>query len=126
MRNALLDELIADHAGVTAAVGTFRDDWFLHFMGLESPDGYRDGGRLENYRGTPPLGEGAFRVLQRVVRLAAHRLAAFDASGGWGPAAADPLVERASRIRALARLTLEELAADDAHDRLAAARGGTA
>ena len=42
MRNNLLDELIADYAGITAVDPT---DWFLRFMGLESFPAYREGGR---------------------------------------------------------------------------------
>ncbi|HYQ84180.1 MAG TPA: hypothetical protein VEP28_09280, partial [Rubrobacter sp.] len=40
MRNNLLDELIADYAGITA-VGPYRADWFLRFMGLEAFPAYR-------------------------------------------------------------------------------------
>ena len=49
MRNNLLDELIADYQGIVAAVGEYRADWFLRFMGLESFPNYRTGGRLQNY-----------------------------------------------------------------------------
>ena len=35
MRNNLLDEIMADYMGITAAAGHFRADWFLRFMGLE-------------------------------------------------------------------------------------------
>ncbi len=76
MRNSLLDELIADWAGITAAAGRFRADWFLRFMGLEEEGRYRAGGRLENYRGKPPLSDGAFKVLQSLVRNAARKLEA--------------------------------------------------
>ncbi len=118
MRNALLDELIADFVGMTATAGAFRADWFLQFMGLERAGHFRADGRLANYRGTPPLGAGAFVVLQRVVRRAAHQLAAFDADGGWGAPSGDLLADRARRVLALTRLTLEELASDDAAARL--------
>lgn len=36
MRNNLLDELIADYQGIVSAIGKYRADWFLRFMGLES------------------------------------------------------------------------------------------
>ena len=36
MQNNLLDELIADYAGIVAAVGRYRSDWFLRSVGLES------------------------------------------------------------------------------------------
>src|SRR5262249_18047678 len=64
MRNNLLDELIADYAGMVAAIGRFRADWFLRFLGLEAFPRFRPSGRLALYRGEPPLSPGAFRVLQ--------------------------------------------------------------
>lgn len=82
MRNSLHDELLADHAGITAAVGAFRADWFLRFVGLEAYPRYRPGGRLENYRGTPPLSDAAFELLQTVVVRASQRLAAECAASG--------------------------------------------
>ena len=60
MQNNLLDELIADYRGIVAALGYYRADWFLQFMGLESFPNYRPSGRLQNYRGQPPLSDSAF------------------------------------------------------------------
>ncbi len=77
MRNNLLDETIADYQGIVAAHGSYRGDWFLHFMGLGG-DGYRSGGRLENYRGDPELSDGAFAVLQSLIRNVARNLEDFD------------------------------------------------
>ena len=68
------DELIADYAGIAAAAGRYRAEWFLSFMGLEAFPHYREGGRLQNYRGEPPLSEGAFQIVQRLVRDAAQNL----------------------------------------------------
>src|SRR6266699_559168 len=102
-------ELIADYTGITAAVGRFRADWFLRFMGLEDPTQYRRGGRLERYRGSPPLSDGAFTVLQHLVRRAAQTVEAVDR---MVVARCD---ERARRIRvmlALSVVTLEELAGE--------------
>jgi hypothetical protein len=48
MRKNIFDELLADYAGIVAACGEFRSDWFLHFVGLEDEGQYRAGGRLEN------------------------------------------------------------------------------
>jgi hypothetical protein len=78
MRNNILDEIIADYWGIVAACGKYRSDWFLRFVGLEDFPAYRAGGRLENYRGDPPLSSGAFIVLQRLVKAAAENLARFD------------------------------------------------
>lgn len=117
MQNRLLDELIADYAGIVHATGRFRADWSLRFLGLESFPAYRRGGRLEHYRGEPPLSDGAFRVLQRVVKLAVENLERFDA-------AQEGATRPDSRLRtvvALTRLTVEELAASDAVERVHAA-----
>jgi hypothetical protein len=77
MRNNAFDELIADYIGIVAALGYYRADWFLRFIGLESFPDYREGGRLQNYRGQPPLSDGAFKVLQSLVKAAAENLQRF-------------------------------------------------
>ncbi len=73
-RNHAYDELMADCAGIAAAAGTYRPDWFLRFMGLEDYPCYRKGGRLENYLGSPPLSEGAFKILQNLVWKASQNV----------------------------------------------------
>jgi hypothetical protein len=114
-RNALHDELAADYAGIVAAAGRYRAEWFLRFLGLEDPHGYREGGRLQNYRSKPPLSDGAFTVLQALVRRAAAQVEAFDR----GLSSAHRTVEgRARVLLALASLTLEELADEGAAERL--------
>ena len=110
MRNNLLDELMADYAGIVAAAGRFRAGWFLRFMGLEAEDGCRADGRLWNYRGDPPLSDAAFAVLQRLVRAAAARLEEADAA--LSDADRTPL-GRARVLLALAGMTLEEIAAGE-------------
>ena len=117
MKNRLLDELIADYAGIVHAIGHYRADWALRFLGLESFPRYRSGGRLQYYRGDPPLSDGSFTVLQRLVRAAAENLEVFDAARGRAATAAD----RVLLVIALTRLTVEELAASNASDRLRAA-----
>jgi hypothetical protein len=107
MRNALHDELIADYAGIVGAVGRFRADWFLRFMGLEDPSAYRPGGRLESYRGSPPLSDAAFTVLQALVRSAAHNLEQADRRIRSAPSAQ---ISAPAMLLALASVTLEELA----------------
>lgn len=117
MRNNLLDELIADYRGIVAAVGNYRADWFLHFLGLESAT-YREGGRLENYRGEPPLSDGAFRILQILVKQAAKNIESFDQqfSGQLRT-----LTQQVAILVALTTLTLEELASSSANLLLEAA-----
>lgn len=111
MRNNALDELIADWAGLTGATGSFRAAWFLRFMGIEDPAGFRPGARLEIYRGRPPLSDGAFRVLQRLLVAAAGNLERLD--GRLSETARTP-AGRAAAIAALASLRLEDLASENA------------
>ncbi len=115
MQNNALDELIADYTGIVAASGRFRADWFLRFIGLEDFPRYRAGARLDIYRGKPPLSDGAFRVLQGVVKAAAENLERFDAGL---PAGTRTLQGRGLMICALASLRLEELAAPNGKDLL--------
>jgi hypothetical protein len=100
-----LDELIADYVGVAAAAGRYRADWALRFLGLDDSSTYREGGRLENYRG--PLSETAFRVLQRLMRAAADNLERFDSRTFSGP-----LTEQDRMLLApmLFQASLEEMA----------------
>ncbi|HWK90294.1 MAG TPA: hypothetical protein VNP72_09870 [Longimicrobium sp.] len=107
MRNALHDELVADFAGIVSAAGCYRAEWFTRFLGVEDHPRFRVGGRLENYRGDPPLSPGAFGVLRSLVVAAAAGVEAAERAGRlpWGT-----LEERAGTLLALSRLTLEELA----------------
>ena len=115
MRNNLLDELIADYRGIVAAIGHYRADWFLRFLGLESFPDYRQGGRLQNYRGQPPLSDGAFKILQALVKAAAENLQRFDADHAdeLRTLNGQPLM-----LLALTYLTLEELADQEANSRI--------
>jgi hypothetical protein len=112
MRNNLLDELIADYAGLVGATGRFQAAWFLRFVGLEEFPRYRPGGPHDLYRGKPPLSDGAFRVLQALVVRAAENLERFDAGRSR------PGGETVLMVAALASLRLEELAGEDAGERL--------
>lgn len=111
MRNNLIDELIADYMGIVAAVGRFRADWFLRFVGLENFPEYREGGRLENYRGKPALSDGAFKILQKLVKNGAENLEEFDTDYRKKQNEAK---DGASILISLTHLTLEELASKKA------------
>jgi hypothetical protein len=113
MRNNALDELIADFAGITAAAGGFRADWFLRFIGLESFPRYRAGARLDLYRGKPPLSDGAFAVLRALLHAAAGELERWDAVLRRSPAPPRPFTV-AFRLAAVAALRLEDLASAEA------------
>jgi hypothetical protein len=119
MRNRLLDELLADYAGIVGAAGRFRADWLLRFLGLEDFPRFRPGGRLAIYRGDPPLSDGAFQVLGALACAAAASLERFDAH------LEDRLrdrprsaLDRAVALAAIASHRAEELAAPDGADRL--------
>ena len=114
MKSRLLDELIADYAGIVHASGRFRADWALRFLGLEGYPEYRAGGRLEHYRGDPPLSDGAFRVLCGLAQRAVGNLET------WSATAADATQPdgRLRTVLALTRLTVEDLAGPDGVDRL--------
>jgi hypothetical protein len=122
MRNNLLDELIADFAGLAGAFGRYDAGLALRFLGLEDFPRYRAGGRFENYLGTPPLSAAAADTLKAVVVRAARNLEAFTAPMDLSTASAS-----ARLVVALAGLTLEELAGSDAsallRDRLLSAPG---
>lgn len=111
MENRLHDEFLADYAGIAAATGRYRADWFLRFMGLEGYPSYRATGRLGNYRGDPPLSARAFGVLQRMVVRAARALDSLCA-GISEPV--DDVRWRSQIIIALACTQFELLASDDA------------
>jgi hypothetical protein len=113
MQDHALDELIADYRGVTAAAGAFRADWFLRFLGLEDFPRFRPGGRLEVYRGKPPLSDGAFRALQGVVKAAAENVERFDAGRGpEAPSDAPPDAPDTERRRTLTALAIGVLGLD--------------
>ncbi|WP_438822918.1 DUF7005 family protein [Nostoc favosum] len=115
MRNNILDELIADYRGIVVATGFYRADWCLRFLGLESFPDYREGGRLQNYRGQPPLSDGAFEILQALVKAAAENLQCFHAeySEDLTDTNMQPLM-----LMGLTFLTLEELASQEAKFRI--------
>lgn len=116
MRNLVLDEIIADYCGIVAACGRFRADWLLAFLGLDTERDARDGGRLHNYRGKPPLSDQAFAILTRLVRAAAENLETFDRQHAGALQGERGLL---LILLTLSRMTLEELAGRDASAQLA-------
>jgi hypothetical protein len=109
MKNHLLDELMADYAGLAAAFGAFRADLLLHLLGLGAAGPGQKGRRFDIYRGDPPLSDGTFRALETVVVRAADNLEACErALWPGGPPGGS---ERAAMVQALAVLGLEGVAA---------------
>jgi hypothetical protein len=110
MSNALLDELLADYYGIVAARGAYRHDWFLAFMGAGDARDASVGGRISNYRGTPPLSDGAFTVVTNLLRRASRTVHEFDEMLQPQRDA----VDRSVALLALTSFTLETLCIEGA------------
>jgi hypothetical protein len=114
-RNNLLDEFVADFAGLARTYGRYDADLALRFFGLEAFPEYRAGGRFENYLAAPPVGPEAAVILREILVRAARHVEAFTANVDLAtPSTGDRM------IAALAGTTLVELASADAADRLRA------
>lgn len=64
IRSNLLDELLADYAGLVGAYGEYRAELGLRFLGVEKDGTLRNGARLRVYRGA--LSDGGLAVLGRL------------------------------------------------------------
>jgi anti-sigma regulatory factor (Ser/Thr protein kinase) len=109
MRNNLLDELIADFVGLVRATGRYDPTQAARFLGVESYPQYREGGRLQNYKGEPPVSHESFQCLQWLASRTIKNLAHFAESR------ADRLANLSSLgevVLALSRASLEELASE--------------
>ncbi|MBP1642403.1 MAG: hypothetical protein H6Q03_1072 [Acidobacteria bacterium] len=115
IRSHLLDELVADYAGLLAAFGRYDARLALRFLGLDRLPETRPDGRLQVYRGA--LSDGALDVLGRLVAAAARALATLPVR----EAAVAPAAARARTLVALAGLGLDGIAAEDLPARFAAA-----
>lgn len=103
------EELLADVAGLAAALGRYPADWALRFLARPNRPSDPPFGRLENYRTCAPLprlSDGAFAVLATLLHRAAHQLE--DALATSGADLHDPR-ERTWWLLILSTLTLEEL-----------------
>ncbi|MDG2030191.1 MAG: hypothetical protein P8J45_04220 [Phycisphaerales bacterium] len=108
MRLNLHDEIIADCIGFLAGLGCFDSNVFLMGLGIDPDGGARPDGRVRMYvRG---LGEDEVRTVCGLTVSAARNLEAW--LGGRDSPAAPQLT------RALARLSLEDLAGFDASMRI--------
>jgi len=116
----LLDEVVADYVGLVRTFGHFRGDLARLFLGLERFPAYREGARLENYLGTPPLSDGALSVLKTVCHDALLGLEAFDAALPEGTRSERSLLRA---TLALAATPLSEMGGAGAAARLLSASG---
>jgi len=66
MQNRVQDEIIADFFAIIEAMGEYNPALALLFLGLENYPKYRNGGRLENYRGIPALSDSSFEILKKI------------------------------------------------------------
>lgn len=66
IRSHLLDELLADAAGLVGAYGRYDGGLALRFLGLESYPEVRAEGRLGVYTGAPGLSPEALAVVRRI------------------------------------------------------------
>lgn len=115
MRNNVLDELIADFVGLVRSFGSYRPELAHRFLGLEAFPTYRQGARLEAYRGSPSLSDEAFAI---VIRLAHQAVIHLDAVAREHHALLQDLGGLGRLTFTLAGLALEELASADLPDRL--------
>ena len=114
MRHDLLEELIADWVALVKVFGGYRADLALRFLGLESFPSFRAGGRLEVYRGTPPVSDGAFEVMQRLAADAVKTLETVSKDPSFDPGDEDNL----GRLTvALLTMPIEALVSDDGVER---------
>jgi len=115
LQNNLLEELIADFIGLVSTFGGFGADLALRFLGLEAFPTVRPTGRLNNYRGSPRLSDGAFAVLARLAYDAVRNLERLAADRSEDLRGEDDLPRL---VCALTSLTMEELAAEGASGRI--------
>jgi hypothetical protein len=110
IRNNVFDELIADFVGLVRTFGAYRSDFALRFLGLEAYPAFRAGGRLEVYRGKPPLSDDAWAVARTLAVQSARNLEGF---ANAHPQHLQSLAALGALTFALTTLTLEELASAD-------------
>jgi hypothetical protein len=121
MRHDLFEELIADWLALVKVFGEYRADFALRFLGLEAFPSFRTGGRLEVYRGTPPVSDGAFEVMQALASKTIGTLDAITADGSFD-LKNDAVLGRLTV--ALLTMPIEELVVDDGVERVRARYDG--
>lgn len=108
IRTHVFDEILADFVGLVRAYGHYPGALARRCLGLDA-EGRRTGGRIDNYRGTPPVSDAAFDVLAVVAARATATLERAWAAAG----ASNDFTTLAAWCWAMCHLPLEALAADD-------------
>jgi hypothetical protein len=111
LRHDVLEELVADWVGMVGSGIGYRVDLARRFLGVENFPTFRSGGRLEVYRGEPPVSDAAFEVLQR---LAVGAIATLDELAGNRSLPLDDAGTLARLTVALLTLPLEAMVGDGA------------
>lgn len=121
VRTHVFDEILADFVGLVRAFGRYDGALAREVLGVDA-DGRRLGGRIENYRGTPPLSDAAFDA---VAVLAARATAALESA--WDAAGEAPDAAVLLRwVRGLCAVPLEGLSSPRLAETLAASGGAGA
>jgi hypothetical protein len=107
VRSHATDEIVADFVGLVRAFGTYPDAIARRLLGVDRLPAFRPGGRLENYRGNPPLGDAGFAEVCRLAADATTQLAAVSAR--HADRLGDPAF-LARLVHALSLATLPDLA----------------
>ena len=115
MQDNLLDEILADFVGLIRSFGSYERDLALLFFGLEKFPQYREGARLENYRGKPPLSRNALDVMKIITFRIINNLSDYWCSRRCN---SGDLVTLAKLVLAVLPLSMEELASNEMLDRV--------
>jgi hypothetical protein len=113
VRSHATDEIVADFVGLVRAFGTYPDAIARRLLGIDDLPRFRAGGRLANYRGTPPLDDADFAEVCRLAAAATRQLALV--AGRHAGRLADPTF-LARLVYAISLANLTELAADGFND----------
>lgn len=114
LQHNVLEELVADFAALVEVFGEYRGALARAFLGLESLPTVRRGGRLANYRGSPPISDDAFTVQAHLASAAIDSLGCIASAAGGQLSQPHRL---ANLVCALVPLSLEELVGLDHSDR---------
>ena len=116
IRSHATDEIVADFVGLVRAFGTYPDGIARRLLGVDNLPRFRAGGRLANYRGSPPLDDADFEEVCRLAAAATVQLA--KVAVRESARLADPTF-LARLVYGLSLASLPELAAGEFADTIA-------